>query len=229
MENKICTKCKKEKPLEEFYNSKNGKFGKRSTCKICTDIDNKSRYSKEASLKSYYKNRDKILEQQRKKYAEDSSYKQKYRLENRDKILLNNSKYHKIWYEKNKKIKLLKSKLYNEKRESGDPEYKLRRRLRSRLTTALKKYLKVPFKERNINLLIGCSLVELKKYLESQFKDDMNWNNHGKLWHIDHIKPCHLFDLSDIEEQRRCFNYRNLQPLYAQENLKKNGKYTEKN
>lgn len=229
MENKICTKCKKEKPLEEFYNSKNGKFGKRSACKICTNSDNMSRYTKEASLESYYKNREKILEQQRKAYALDNSKKKEYVEKNKKKIYKKNSEYHKIWYEKNKKIKLLKSKFYNEKRESEDPEYKLRRRLRSRLTTALKKYLKVPFKERNINLLIGCSLAELRKYLESQFKDDMNWNNHGKLWHIDHIKPCRLFNLSDIEEQRRCFNYRNLQPLYAQENLKKNGKYTEKN
>jgi hypothetical protein len=225
MENKVCTKCKLEKPLNDFYNQKNGKNGKRSSCKICSNKDNLSRYDKSNSLKSYYKNKDKILENQRLKYAEDSSKKKIYVKNNKEEIYRKNSEYHKKWYKNNKDKKLLKNKLYIQKRESEDIEFKLKLKLRSRLTMALKNYVNRPFKERNIQILIGCSLEELKLHLEKQFKEDMNWNNHGKVWHIDHIKPCSLFNLIEVEEQRKCFNYSNLQPLYAQENLKKNNKY----
>jgi hypothetical protein len=54
----------------------------------------------------------------------------------------------------------------------------------------------------------------------------MTWENHGK-WHIDHIKPGALFNLINIEEQKKCFHYTNLQPLWASENLSKGCKYIE--
>lgn len=53
----------------------------------------------------------------------------------------------------------------------------------------------------------------------------MTWENQGKDgWHLDHIIPCKYFDLSIEENQRICFNYRNLQPLWAKDNLKKSSK-----
>ena len=42
----------------------------------------------------------------------------------------------------------------------------------------------------------------------------MTWENHGIIWEIDHIKPCVSFDLSLEEEQKKCFHYINLQPLF---------------
>jgi hypothetical protein len=60
---------------------------------------------------------------------------------------------------------------------------------------------------------------------EKKFKPKMSWNNYGK-WHIDHIKPCCSFNLSKSEEQRKCFHYSNLQPLWAKENLSKGKKVT---
>ena len=71
--------------------------------------------------------------------------------------------------------------------------------------------------------LLGCSLDFLKQYLEFQFKKGMSWSNYGK-WHIDHIKPCASFDLSKPNEQHKCFNYINLQPLWAIDNLRKKDK-----
>ena len=32
---KVCTKCKVEKTLSEFYAHKKGKFGRRASCKVC--------------------------------------------------------------------------------------------------------------------------------------------------------------------------------------------------
>lgn len=72
--------------------------------------------------------------------------------------------------------------------------------------------------------LLGCSIDELKVHLEQQFEPGMTWDNRGKgegKWQIDHIIPCNYFDLTKEENQRICFNYRNLQPLWAEENNKK--------
>jgi len=55
----------------------------------------------------------------------------------------------------------------------------------------------------------------------------MNWDNYGVYgWHVDHIKPCFLFNMNDIDEQKKCFHYTNLQPLWAKDNLVKNKSYT---
>lgn len=69
--------------------------------------------------------------------------------------------------------------------------------------------------------LLGCSLSQFRAHLQSQFKRGMHWNNYGKRWHIDHIVPCYSFDLSKPEQQRKCFHYSNLRPLWAELNLKK--------
>jgi len=70
--------------------------------------------------------------------------------------------------------------------------------------------------------LLGCTVPELIAHLESLFQDGMSWQNHGRYgWHIDHIRPCVSFDLSDSEQQRQCFHYTNLQPLWAGDNLRK--------
>ena len=68
--------------------------------------------------------------------------------------------------------------------------------------------------------LVGCSVIEIKKYLEEKFTEGMTWENYGE-WHIDHIRPCSSFNLEDPEEQKRCFHWTNLQPLWAKDNLSK--------
>ena len=73
--------------------------------------------------------------------------------------------------------------------------------------------------------LIGCTVEELKQYLEDKFKEGMTWKNHSKHgWHIDHIKPCASFDLIEEEQQRKCFHYTDLQPLWCYENWAKQKK-----
>lgn len=71
--------------------------------------------------------------------------------------------------------------------------------------------------------LVGCSSDHLRLHIQRQFKPGMNWNNYGK-WHLDHIIPCSAFDLTREDQQRICFNWTNLRPLWSRENLQKSNK-----
>lgn len=119
-------------------------------------------------------------------------------------------------YQKNKQKRNEYQKAYNFRRRKTDLNYRILSNLRTRLTKALKNNSK---SKKTIELL-GCSVEDLKIYLEAQFTDGMSWDNYG-LWHVDHKIPCANFDMSDQRNQKACFNYTNLQPLWAVDNLKK--------
>ena len=73
--------------------------------------------------------------------------------------------------------------------------------------------------------LLGCSIDSFKIYIESKWEEGMTWENWGlRGWHIDHIMPVAIFDLTKKEHQARCFHFSNLQPLWAHENQKKSKK-----
>lgn len=98
------------------------------------------------------------------------------------------------------------------------PEGRIESNLRSRVWSALKGKSK---SFRTLQL-IGCDFEALRLHIEMQFQDGMSWANYGLHgWHIDHIRPCSSFDLSDPEQQKACFHYSNLQPLWAVDNLRK--------
>jgi hypothetical protein len=118
---------------------------------------------------------------------------------------------------KNKKEIANKAKITAKKLYHSNIQYKVKQLLRRRILDVLKGNPKL----RTTKFLVGCSIKQLKQHLESKFTRGMSWNNHGK-WHIDHIKPCCMFDLSKLSEQRKCFRYTNLQPLWAKDNLRKN-------
>ena len=121
---------------------------------------------------------------------------------------------------------------YARDRYNNDPSFRIRNNLSSRLGTWLKS-LDVKKKAKTMEL-VGCSKGFCKRQLEKQFYphpitgEKMTWNNHSnKGWHIDHIIPFESFkkeDLNDIEIQKKIMHYTNLQPLWAEENLKKGGK-----
>jgi hypothetical protein len=115
---------------------------------------------------------------------------------------------------------------YQRKKRHKDVGYKILSLFRQRLLSVIKKCSGIKC-DKSLNLL-GCTLKQFKTHLESQFQEGMNWNNHGVYkfgdsmkWHVDHIKPCALFDFTKAEDQKACFHYTNLQPLWAIDNIKK--------
>jgi len=104
-------------------------------------------------------------------------------------------------------------------RRLNDPQYAILCRLRSSLHNALRKAGQK--KTTTTFNLIGMPIQDFLKYLESLFQPGMSWDNRGE-WHIDHVRPCATFNLSDPEQQRQCFHYSNLQPLWGVENMRKN-------
>lgn len=105
------------------------------------------------------------------------------------------------------------------RKQGAKLNYRLSQRLRSRIILALKKQ----WKSGHTLELLGCPIWSFKIHLESLWEPGMNWDNYGRDgWHIDHIIPCALFDLSKAEHQRRCFHFSNLQPMWATENHRKN-------
>jgi hypothetical protein len=121
-------------------------------------------------------------------------------------------------YRQQHKSKYLK---YIKMKRKTDINFKIRDCLRCRFRAALNGISK----SKSILKLIGCSIDYLKQHLESNFKKGMSWTNYGYYgWHIDHIKPCVSFDLSKESEQKKCFNWKNLQPLWAEDNWSKNCK-----
>jgi hypothetical protein len=113
---------------------------------------------------------------------------------------------------------------YINERRAFDSSFKMRMNLRHRVWSALQSV--GASKSGNVFDLIGCTIGELRQHLETQFADGMTWDNYGRTgWHIDHIRPCASFDLTDPEQQRQCFHYTNLQPLWAADNIRKGGKW----
>lgn len=149
--------------------------------------------------KKYYENPEKHRERQR-----------LYALKNPEKIRETNKRQR----EKNKEQRNRKAR----ERRKNDPEFRIRHNLRMRMSRAVKDIAK----SATTMDLIGCSVLELKLHLESLFVDTMSWDNYGpEGWHIDHIIPCSRFDLSDPEQQKLCFHYTNLQPLWWKDNIRK--------
>lgn len=179
-------------------------------------------------------NKEKIKENKKEYYQNtkerDREKNNAVRLKNYDseKIRIRNEKnrnkpeyiaWKKAWAKEYNKTANKKSK----ERKKNDPLFKLATVLRTRLWMALKHDWKTGSAVRDL----GCTIEELKLYLESKFLPGMTWGNHGKgddKWHIDHIIPLASFDLTDRVQFLKACHYTNLQPLWAIDNMKKGSK-----
>lgn len=112
-----------------------------------------------------------------------------------------------------------KRRAWEKNKRKVDLSFRLSMNLRSRVASFLKGR-SIP-KKTKLTKYLGCELKDLINYLESQFDSNMNWDNYGSYWHVDHIIPLASFDLTSLESQLEAFNYKNLQPLERIENIKK--------
>lgn len=199
---KKCNKCEKNKELKDFHKKSISLDGYNNVCKKCKKLLNDNYYINNKDKKIEY-----ALEYQ--KCDKIKEYQKEY-----------HGSYNKDYYVKNKKKLLVYNYLYHKEKYKTDVYFRLVKLLRTRFHHALKN----GFKIKSILKIIGCSIQELKNYLEKQFRSDMSWNNHGKIWEIDHIIPCSSFNLTKLEEQEKCFHYTNLQPLLIYENRSKGDK-----
>jgi len=179
----------------------------------------------------YLKNKIRIKEQCREyRCKNDREY---YRI-NRQKAIDYGTQYYKKHKDKiderKKQYNILNrakiSKCFREwrrKKYYSDPCFKLVTTQRSRIRVCIKRVLAT--KEIKSLRLLGCTAEQLKAHLESLWTEGMNWGNYGKYgWHVDHIKPLASFYLTSREQQKIAFNYINLQPLWAKDNLLKGNK-----
>jgi len=208
---KICTKCKINKELNEYYKQEFGKYGVRSKCKECVFKHNKENcraiYFKEYKVKNHKK----ISDYGKKYYQKNKEKNSIYYQKNKDR-LKENARQYRI-KNKDKRTK------YNREKLNNDINYKLVKNLRTRLNCAMKNNQKTGSAIKDL----GCSIDELKKQFENQFQKGMTWDNYGE-WHIDHIKPLSSFNLSNNIEFKKACHHTNLQPLWATDNLIKGAK-----
>ena len=80
---------------------------------------------------------------------------------------------------------------------------------------------------RRWELLVDYALEDLMKHLESQFDENMTWENYGNYWHVDHICPRSLFRYTFPEdpEFKKCWSLQNLQPLEKIANFRKSNTF----
>lgn len=199
---KKCSKCGEEKELSEFWKSKSGKFGVQNTCIAC-DKKQKKKYN--SDNKEIISEKAKI----RNSKPEEKLKKQEYNLKNKDK----RDEWRKNYYEENYNKILAHNNEYTRNRWAKDPIWRMKKMFRVRFHTILKKN-KIKFDDASCMEYVGCSFKEFKDHIENQFLPEMNWNNHGEVWEIDHIIPIASFDFNFKEQIEQCFHYSNHQPLF---------------
>lgn len=195
---KYCPSCKSAKIKEDFYGGQH----------YCIDCCNKKKKAWEEENPEYRSN-----------YRKNN--KEKQSATHRDWFLRNKEKKNKQnreWYYKNKERHIKNGTKNAKKRLDRDPSARLAKNIRERMRNTIFNGCK----SASTLELLGCSFDDCRKHIEALFQEGMSWENYGfDGWHIDHIRPCASFDLTDPKQQAECFHYTNLQPLWAIDNIKK--------
>lgn len=188
---KQCYQCRQCLPLEAFYLSKNSRDGYRHGCKICVNAMNRKYYLKDPL----------------KRIESGKQYWQRNKAIGRQK--------HAEYYQRNKQM--IRARIKRNKTVQSRIYDILRGRLQKLITK----------KRRTFNYL-GCDLATFIRYIEGLWQPGMSWETYGayrrggeRRWHIDHIRPCATFDLTDDAECMKAFNWLNCQPMWAVDNMAK--------
>jgi hypothetical protein len=207
METKTCSKCGDTQELCFFQKDNSKKDGYRPDCKSCRKEYSNLNYYKFKERNSIYKS------ESRKNNPEKFAEREKiYRLNNPNKVKLRR----KTYYENNKE----KQFKYVRERSKTDPIFKLGNNMRRRISIFFT--LNNITKRNKTFDIVGCTPEFLKEHIEKQFTEKMSWGLMGKYIHIDHIIP--LSSAKTEEEVYQLCHYTNLQPLWAEDNLRKGNK-----
>lgn len=229
METKICSSCKKKKPVFEFNKCSGKRDGLNCYCKECRKEKRKSFYERNKDkvtkgVYQYIENHKEELKQKQKLWRQNN--KEKLKLYFNDNKELLRKKALEYYYNNRDEYKE-KAKLYREshkkernkkarEKRKADPLYKFACDLKRMLHKAFK--LNGYQKNKRTKEILGCSIDELRNYIESKFEPWMNWENHGvytgkknETWHLDHIIP--MASAKTIEDVIKLNHYTNFQPL----------------
>lgn len=237
MATKTCYTCKQEIDISNFRKNKRNRDGLNGACRDCCReyardhrANNIEKYRENYRKKNKSKKRRewiKIYQKQEKyinyhrelrKTKEHREYMRKYTATQKYRDYVNN-------YRKEHYVKVREKERIREEEYAKKPEVRIKRALRARLQMILKR--SNGSKSGKMVELIGCTMPFLRQYLESLWREGMSWNTYGfgrGKWVIDHIIACEKFNLTNPEEQKRCFHYTNLQPLWWEENAEKSDK-----
>jgi len=239
---KKCTKCKKIKKLEAFGFDNRAKDGRQGRCRDCTkEIKRQHRRDNLEEYRENWRIKYKISPE---KHREESRL---YRKNPKNRLKIRKTKmnwgkanpekireYRQRWRKANKErvretarrwCKSNPEKVKERNRKSKEKLYGTSQgKLNHCMSSAVYNALSSNKNGRGWELLVGYTVIQLKKHLEKNFKHGMSWNNYGKNgWHIDHIIPQSAFNFEKPEDIdfKRCWALKNLQPMWAKENISK--------
>lgn len=210
---KVCTKCKIEKSLNEFYKDRQKPSGLCFVCKACLKLYNSMHKEKHSIYQKRYsqKHKEEKAIYYRKYKEEKKSYSLKYRTEHKEEC--------KAYRQKNKE----KINRRMRQRCKKDIKFKLNKNISRGIRRSLK-----DGKERNSwKDLVPYTVDQLRKHLEKRFTKDMTWDRflRGEI-HIDHKIPISVFNFTNPrhEDFKKCWALKNLQPMWAKKNMIKNNR-----
>lgn len=178
----------------------------------CKQYRQRTRDEKRSRDAAYYQaNRKKLSD--RSKSPVGRAIQQRYRQAHKDAL----RERHRQWRENNRQH----LREYKKQRRAKHPHLRLINRIRCRTWGALKT-AKARKSQKTLEL-VGCTAAKLAAWIESQFTDGMCWEKIGQI-HIDHVIPLSRFDLSDADQQRAAFSYKNLRPMWELDNKRKSDK-----
>lgn len=225
--NKVCTKCGIEKDISEFGVDKRTREGILHRCRTCVYGKERKKRVLEDTSDGYKTCTACKLRHPLSQYFINTSQRSGLFSRCKTCIALKSARFYRL----NKPRLLARSSEYNAKhsqrtlaRINSDVQLLLKRRLRTRLWMAMK----ADYKAGSAVSDLGCSIEQLKSYLESLFTSGMTWDNWGKgpgNWNIDHIKPLSIVDLTNRQHVLEVCHYSNLQPLWFEDNRKKSNHY----
>lgn len=188
-------------------------------CSKCKEIKSVSEFFKDKRSKNGYQSHCKecLREYYKNNIDKRKLYWKEYCKNNTEKVKEYQKKYHREYCKNNAK-KIIE---YIKTRIRIDPKFRLNRKISKAIWRSIRRNKKDNYWED----WVGFTLQDLITHIEKQFKEGMNWENYGK-WHIDHIRPISSFNFNSYEDEefKECWDLKNLQPLWAEENFSKGNK-----